>query len=251
MQGTEQKREASLEDIRRVAKILAKATSNNENEATIAIKAAYARMRRDGVTIVDLLTLPLQDLYQKPLERLIPIVMADSKGLTPAQRKIAIDALLHVVREKFSPIPKSHQSEPPRPPPPPPQPPPNTRDEQRREYEKRRQSEESARRAGQGRAAPPPPPPPPPRPPPERPKPPPMAQEPRETVPYHYVRPANPVRGGATVGYAALFLFVLYLFWGNVGISGSKPAAATVPEASAVSWGLRRSGTENQVNWSI
>ena len=52
------------ETISRIAKILARAGSDNPNEAAQALQGAYKRMVRDGVSLPDLLSLPLEELYQ-------------------------------------------------------------------------------------------------------------------------------------------------------------------------------------------
>ena len=71
-----------------IAKILARAGSDNQNEATAALEGAYKRMVRDGVTIRDLLSLPLGELYQDTLVKLIDVILADQPNLSlPAKRE--------------------------------------------------------------------------------------------------------------------------------------------------------------------
>jgi hypothetical protein len=57
----------NTETISRIAKILARATSPEPSEAEAAIEGAYKRMIRDRVTITDLLSLPVVELYQETL----------------------------------------------------------------------------------------------------------------------------------------------------------------------------------------
>ena len=88
--------------ISRVAKILARATSPEPNEANSALQAAYKRMRRDGVGVRDLLTLPLTDLYQEPLVKLVMVILEEQKSLSPPERRKAFEVYMAMITERFS-----------------------------------------------------------------------------------------------------------------------------------------------------
>ena len=90
------------EAVSRVAKILARAGSDNQNEATAALEGAYKRMVRDGVTVRDLLTLPLTELYQTTLVKLIDVILADQPNLSPVGRREAYAEYMRLIVEKFS-----------------------------------------------------------------------------------------------------------------------------------------------------
>jgi hypothetical protein len=53
---------ADLQAASRIARILARSGSDNPHEAVAALKSAYTRMKRDQVTLLDLLELPEQEL---------------------------------------------------------------------------------------------------------------------------------------------------------------------------------------------
>lgn len=93
---------ADQDTISRIGKILARATSDNSNEAEAALKSAYARMQRDGVTVRDLLTLPLQELYQDALVRLIELIVQDQTDLSQSSRRELYARYLQMVVGKFS-----------------------------------------------------------------------------------------------------------------------------------------------------
>ena len=93
---------ADRETISRIGKILARATSDSPNEAEAALKSAYARMQRDGVTVHDLLTLPLQELYQDTVVRLIELIVQDQANLSPSSRRELYAQYLQMVVGKFS-----------------------------------------------------------------------------------------------------------------------------------------------------
>lgn len=86
----------------RIAKILARATSENENEAAAALNSAYARMKRDGVTVRDLLALPEQELYQDALVRLVDLVVKDQPDLSPSERRELYAKYFELVAAKFA-----------------------------------------------------------------------------------------------------------------------------------------------------
>lgn len=139
--------------ISRIAKILARAGSDNSNEATAALQGAYKRMERDGVTLRDLLSLPIDELYQDTLVKLVDVILADQPNLSPSTRREAYSEYMLLIVARFSGAwdGKSDRSSS------------NetssrskgqgSREEEAREYEERRAREESAR----GRANTPPP----------------------------------------------------------------------------------------------
>jgi len=140
---------ADQETISRIAKILARAGSDNQNEATAALEGAYKRMVRDGVTLSDLLSLPLSELYQATLVKLIDVILADQPGLSLPAKREAYAEYMRLIVARFSgsadwqskaSAGAANQG--------------RSREEEAREYEERRAREEQARnRAGQGRAS--------------------------------------------------------------------------------------------------
>jgi hypothetical protein len=139
--------------ISRIAKILARAGSDNANEAGAALQGAYKRMARDGVTLRDLLSLPIDELYQDMLVKLVDVILADQPNLSPSTKREAYSEYMLLIVARFSGAwdGKSDRSSG------------NetssrskgqgSREEEAREYEERRAREESAR----GREEPPPP----------------------------------------------------------------------------------------------
>jgi hypothetical protein len=130
--------------IERVAKILARAGSDNPNEAVQALHGAYKRMVRDGVSLSDLLSLPLGDLYQDTLVKLVDMILADQPGLSPSSKRAAYSEYMRLIVTRFSGEPtggstqsqassetgRGQQS----------------REEEARQYEQRRRQQESERR---------------------------------------------------------------------------------------------------------
>jgi hypothetical protein len=88
--------------ISRVAKILARANSDNQAEAEAALRGAFGRMNRDGVTITDLLSLPEQELYQDALVRLADLIVKSQENLSPAQKRAIYAEYLSRIVAKFS-----------------------------------------------------------------------------------------------------------------------------------------------------
>ena len=88
--------------IERIAKILARANSDNEAEAEAALRGAFARMNRDGVSFSDLLSLPERDLYQDALVRLAEYIVKNQSDLSPSQRRDLYAAYLARIVAKFS-----------------------------------------------------------------------------------------------------------------------------------------------------
>lgn len=137
---------ADRTSIERIAKILARANSDNVGEGETALLGAYARMNRDGVTFTDLLSLPERDLYQDALVRLAEHIVKEQGDLSPSQKRTLYAEYLKRIVEKFSPGSGGRGGE-------------SSRDQAQREredaaraYEERRRQEE-ARRA---RSEPPP-----------------------------------------------------------------------------------------------
>lgn len=93
---------ASREDTSRIAKILARATSAEPAEAAASLQAAYKRMRRDNVGIRDLLSLPLTELYQDSLVKLIFVVLDDQPSLSPRERRTAFERFMAMISDRFA-----------------------------------------------------------------------------------------------------------------------------------------------------
>jgi Protein of unknown function (DUF2786) len=88
--------------IQRIAKLLARATSPEAGEAQAALEGAFKRMKRDGVSFTDLLTLPTDDLYQDVLVKLVSLLLADQPNLSPAGRREAYARYMQQIVAKFS-----------------------------------------------------------------------------------------------------------------------------------------------------
>lgn len=88
--------------IQRIAKLLARATSPEAAEAQAALEGAFKRMKRDGVSFDDLLTLPKNDLYQDVMVKLVGLILADQPNLSPASRREAYEKYLVLIVAKFS-----------------------------------------------------------------------------------------------------------------------------------------------------
>lgn len=93
---------ASQEEILRIAKILARSTSSELNEANVALNSAYKRMRRDQVGIRDLLTLPLEELYQEALVKLVILILEKQDDLSPPERRKAFENFMSLITTRFS-----------------------------------------------------------------------------------------------------------------------------------------------------
>ena len=141
--------------IERVAKILAKATSDNAAEADLAIRHAFGRMQRDGVTFGELLNLPKDILFQSTLSRLAELLSRElNPDLSEGGKRELYAQLLKLIVEKFSDdelhsAPKRDGDQ--------------ERERAARAYEERRRNEEARRgrnepppRQEQGRGEPPP-----------------------------------------------------------------------------------------------
>jgi hypothetical protein len=132
-----------------IAKILARAGSENPNEAKSSLEGAYKRMDRDGVSFEDLLSLPISDLYQDTLVKLVDVILADKPHFSPSAKRAAYAEYIRLIVIKFSgasdgysdkSTESTQQSK--------------SREEEAREYEARRQREEAARsRTGQSESS--------------------------------------------------------------------------------------------------
>lgn len=111
-----------------VAKILAHATSPKPEEAAAALQSTYKRMDRDGVSFADLLTLPVQELYQDALVKLVDVLLAKEENLSPETRREVYAAYMSLIVMKFTPA--------------------STRHDEAREYTQRRADEEAKRKTG-------------------------------------------------------------------------------------------------------
>ena len=89
------------EDISRIAKILARSTSSEPHEADTALRAAYKRMRRDHVDMRQLLTLPLEELYQESLTKLVTLILDEQPELLPAERRKAFQNYMALINARF------------------------------------------------------------------------------------------------------------------------------------------------------
>ena len=85
-----------------IAKILARAGSDNQHEAESALRGAYKRMVRDGVTLADLLTLSTDELYQNILVKLVDVILDDHPDLSPAGRRDAYSEYMLLIVHRFS-----------------------------------------------------------------------------------------------------------------------------------------------------
>jgi hypothetical protein len=93
---------ASHSNVERVAKLLARATSPEQNEAKTALDHAYKRMVRDGVTLQDLLMLSESQLFQDTLVRLVDVILAGEPNLSKPARRAAYAEYMRLIVAKFS-----------------------------------------------------------------------------------------------------------------------------------------------------
>jgi hypothetical protein len=88
--------------IQRIAKILARASSDNAGEAETALRGALGRMKRDGVSFKDLLSLPVEELYQDTLVKLIELLVQERTELSHSSRRDLYSTYLKLIVAKFS-----------------------------------------------------------------------------------------------------------------------------------------------------
>lgn len=92
--------------ILRIAKILAKGTSENEHEAMQGIAGAYARMKHDHITFDDILALPAADLqthfYQNTLNKLLDHILKETTDLSPSDKRTQYAQYSLIIALKFA-----------------------------------------------------------------------------------------------------------------------------------------------------
>lgn len=93
---------ADSSTILRIAKILARVTSDNAGEADAALHSALARMKRDGVSLRDLLTLSESELYQSSLVKLAELIVQEQTNLSQSARRELYAKYLALIVLKFS-----------------------------------------------------------------------------------------------------------------------------------------------------
>lgn len=121
--------------IERIAKLVARATmTDNKPESEAAIRGAYSRMKRDGVSFDDLLTLPDELLYQRGLMELVGHIVAEQSELSEGGKRDMYARLAAQVAKRYA-GPTDDQSA----------------AERRRERERKEQEANERASAGQGR----------------------------------------------------------------------------------------------------
>ena len=89
--------------VERIAKFVARAAmTDNKPEAEAALSGAYARMKRDGVSFDDLLTLPEELLYQRGLMDLAAHIVAAQTELSEGAKRDLYSRYATQVVRKFS-----------------------------------------------------------------------------------------------------------------------------------------------------
>lgn len=89
--------------IERIAKFIARASMNDsQHEADAAIKSAYARMQRDGVSLDDVLSLPEELLYQKGLMDLVAYMVGQETTLSESSKRDLYARYVGKVAARFS-----------------------------------------------------------------------------------------------------------------------------------------------------
>ena len=90
----------------RIAKILAKGTSENEHEAMQGIAGAYARMKHDHITFDDILALTADDLqthfYQNTLNKLLDYILSEATDLSPSEKRTQYAQYSLIIAHKFA-----------------------------------------------------------------------------------------------------------------------------------------------------
>jgi hypothetical protein len=123
---------ADRETIARIAKILARASSDNPHEAEAALQGAYKRMKQDGVTLTDLLALSDMELFPNTLVKLVDVILDDQPNLSMPARERAYAQYILRIAQRFAEVKKEEQG--------------SSRQEEANEYEKHRREQESQRR---------------------------------------------------------------------------------------------------------
>jgi hypothetical protein len=88
--------------ISRIAKILARVTSTEGHEAEKALQSAYKSMVHDGITIEDVLTLPVEKLYQDTLMQLVTVVLANQDNLSHSSKRERYSKYALLIAQRFS-----------------------------------------------------------------------------------------------------------------------------------------------------
>jgi hypothetical protein len=97
--------------VERIAKFIARAAMNdNQPESEAAIKSAFTRMHRDGVSFDDVLGLPDDLLYQKGLMDLAAYIVAQQSNLSESAKRDLYARYVRQVANRYS----GGQQEPPR-----------------------------------------------------------------------------------------------------------------------------------------
>jgi Protein of unknown function (DUF2786) len=102
---------ASQVKIRRIAKLLAQSTSDNPHEAASSLRMAYKLMQNEDIRLEDLLALPIEDLYQETLVKLVDMILDGEEDLSPPARRIAYAECMRLIAEKFTPPKKKPEPE--------------------------------------------------------------------------------------------------------------------------------------------
>lgn len=89
--------------VERIAKFIARAAMNdNQPESEAAIKGAFTRMQRDGVSFDDVLGLPDDLLYQKGLMDLAAYIVAQQENLSQSAKRDLYARYVRQVASRFS-----------------------------------------------------------------------------------------------------------------------------------------------------
>lgn len=81
--------------------LLAKTTSENEHEAKQALDAAWKRMKREGITLLDLLNQPKERLYQSSLMRIAELTALEKYPTQRIDRENYLSDLYLLVSASF------------------------------------------------------------------------------------------------------------------------------------------------------
>lgn len=81
--------------------LLAKTTSENEHEAKQALDAAWKRMKREGVTLLDLLNAPKERLYQSSLMRIAELTAFEKYPTQRIDRESYLSDMYLLVSASF------------------------------------------------------------------------------------------------------------------------------------------------------
>lgn len=121
--------------IERIAKLVARATmTDNKPESEAAIRGAYSRMKRDGVSLEDLLTLPDELLYQRGLMDLVGHIVAEQPELSEGAKRDMYKQLADRVGKRYAGPTEDHSAS-----------------DRRRERERQQEETNDRASAGQGR----------------------------------------------------------------------------------------------------